>query len=226
MHAASSFTPKSNFSQLKLLIFDLDGTLIDTSHDLAHAVNYALTALGKTPLDLAEVLTMVGDGARILLTRALGHHPTEEELQFATQKFREYYAAHLADHSRLYPGMAEVLAHFHYLKKAVLTNKPHDLTLALLERLGLVSEFEMLQGAQPALPLKPDPTSLQHMLSHLQVAAECALMIGDSENDILAGKAAHVHTCAATYGFRPRAALLKLAPDMVIETPLDLLVLR
>ncbi len=225
MHADSSSPPERKTPNLELLIFDLDGTLIDTSLDLAHAVNYALTALGKAPLALAEVLTMVGDGARTLLTRALGHQPTEDELQLAMQKFREHYAAHLADHSRLYPGMAEALAHFHRLKKAVLTNKPHDLTLALLERLGIVHEFVFIQGAQPPLPLKPDPTSLKQILAQLQISAAHALMIGDSENDILVGKAAGVRTCAATYGFRPRTALLELEPDFVIETPRALLTL-
>lgn len=225
MHAASPLHPRHKFSEFELLIFDLDGTLIDTSLDLAHAVNYALQALGKTPLAIVEVLKMVGDGARTLLTRALGQHPTEEELQLALLKFREHYATHLADHSRLYKGMTEVLAHFHDRKKAVLTNKPHDLTLALLERLELAQEFVLVQGAQASLPLKPDPTGLHGMLRQLQISTAHALMIGDSENDILVGKAAGVRTCAATYGFRPRESLLALAPDYIIHAPHDLIAL-
>lgn len=225
MHTAPSLQSQHRFSDFELLIFDLDGTLLDTSIDLAHAVNYALQALNKTPLALVDVLKMVGDGARTLLTRALGQQPAEEELQLAVLKFREHYATHLADHSRPYDGMPEVLAHFHDHKKAVLTNKPHDLTLTLLERLGLMQEFVLVQGAQASLPLKPDPTGLQDILKQLQISATRALMIGDSENDILTGKAAGVRTCAATYGFRPQENLLALAPDYVIHTPRDLIAL-
>ncbi len=223
MHASSP-APTRTHAPIELLIFDLDGTLVDTALDLAHAVNFALQALGKTPLALEEVLRMVGDGARTLLTRALGQ-PTEEELLFALQKFRAHYAAHLADHSKPYPGIINVLAHFDQTKKAVLTNKPHEFTLSLLEQLHLSHAFVAIQGAQPQLPLKPDPTSLQHLLALMRVPASRALMIGDSENDILAGQAAGTMTCAATYGFRPAKKLLALAPDFVIHAPRDLLTL-
>ena len=225
MRASSSShnTPRTQ-AQIELLVFDLDGTLIDTAHDLAHAVNFALQQLGRSALPLAKVLTMVGDGARTLLTRAL-EQPTEAELQCAMQKFREHYAEHLTDHSKPYPGIAEVLKHFHAKKKAVLTNKPHEFTLALLERLRLSQAFAVIQGAQARLPLKPDPTSLQRLLSHFEVEASRAVMIGDGENDILVGKAAGTMTCAATYGFRPAENLSALAPDFVIHAPHDLLTL-
>lgn len=222
MQVSSSRLPLN--TAIELLIFDLDGTLIDTSLDLAHAVNFALRESGKAPLALDEVLRLVGDGARALLTRALGQ-PSEEELLFALQKFREHYAAHLADHSKPYPGITDVLAFFHQTKKAVLTNKPQEFTLALLERLRLAQAFVLIQGAQAQVPLKPDPASLRGMLVRLQIPASRALMIGDGENDVLAGQASGVMTCAATYGFRPAEKLLALAPDCVIHAPSDLLTL-
>lgn len=207
--------------QVELMIFDLDGTLIDTSHDLMNAVNFALQQCGKDPLSLERVIGYVGDGARKLLERALAR-PSEAELQTALQHFRAHYAAHLADFSRLYPGMIDVLAHFRAKKKAVLTNKPHEITLALLQRLNLSLQFEVIQGGQTHLPLKPDPTSLQNLLVHLQIEAPRAVIIGDGENDMLAGKAAGVKTCAATYGFRSGKDLLALQPDFVIHAPIEL----
>lgn len=171
---------------------------------------------------MENIVKMVGDGTRTLLTRAL-QQSTEAELQSALQHFRAHYAVHLADFSKPYDGMAEVLAHFRTKKKAVLSNKPHEFTLALLERLHLAQAFDFIQGGQAALPLKPDPTSLQNILAHLQVEAARALMIGDGENDILVGKAAGVRTCAATYGYRPAENLLTLTPDFVMQAPLELL---
>jgi phosphoglycolate phosphatase len=224
MQASPTRRRARNKTQFELLVFDLDGTLVDTSRDLAHAVNFALAQSGRAPLPLAKVMTMVGDGARTLLTRAL-EGPTEETLQSALQKFREHYAAHLTDHSRPYPGIAQVLAHFRQKKKAVLTNKPHEFTTALLERLRLSQAFVAIQGAQSGLPLKPDPMGLQNLLARLAIEPARALMIGDGENDVLAGKAAGVRTCAATYGFRPAEKLLALAPDFVIARPRDLLAL-
>ncbi len=216
------FQPNQTKAQIDLLVFDLDGTLIDTGRDLANAVNFALQQAGKDILPMEKIISFVGDGARTLLTRALDQ-PTAEDLQLAMRHFRAHYAAHLADFSKPYPGITDVLAHFRAKKKAVLTNKPHEFTLPLLERLRLSQAFDFIQGGQAQLPLKPDPQSLQNILSHLKVEAARALMIGDGENDILAGKAASAKTCAVTYGFRPKENLLALAPDFVIHAPLELL---
>ncbi len=220
--AAAPFLPAPPTASIDLLIFDLDGTLVDTCRDLVDAVNFALQQLGKETLPMENIVAMVGDGARALLTRAL-QQPTEAELQSALQHFRAHYAAHLTDFSKPYSGISEVLTYFRAKKKAVLSNKPHEFTLALLERLHLAQAFDFIQGGQASLPLKPDPTSLQNMLVHLKVEPSRALMIGDGENDMLVGKAAGVKTCAATYGYRPAENLLALAPDFVMHAPLELL---
>lgn len=217
--------PDANHRDIDLLLFDLDGTLIDTRRDLAEAVNYALQQLGKAPLSLEGVIKLVGDGVHTLLARVLAEEAERVQAQ-ALAWFRQYYGEHLADHSRLYSGMRETLEHFQDTPKAVLSNKPEEFTRALLRQLGVQSFFQAIVGARPDLPLKPHPQALQGILQKLSVPSGRAVMIGDGENDILAGKAAGVLTCAVTYGFRPQETLLSLRPDFVAHTPQDLMALR
>ncbi|NUM75361.1 HAD-IA family hydrolase [candidate division KSB1 bacterium] len=199
-----------------LLIFDLDGTLVDTRLDLATAVNHALQQLGRPPLPLAVLTGFVGDGARTLVARALGN-PEINDLETALRFFRAYYAEHLVDHSRLYDGVLETLQHFRHKKKALLSNKPQEFTEPLLARLDLSKFFDVIVGARPDLKLKPDPQPVHFILDQLGVPAAGALIIGDGENDVLAGKAAGITTCAVTYGIRPAEKLLPLQPDFVIH---------
>lgn len=199
-----------------LLIFDLDGTLVDTRLDLATAVNHALQQLGRPPLPLAVLTGFVGDGARTLVARALGN-PEINDLETALRFFRAYYAEHLVDHSRLYDGVLETLQHFRHKKKALLSNKPQEFTEPLLARLDLSKFFDVIVGARPDLKLKPDPQPVHFILDQLGVPGAGALIIGDGENDVLAGKAAGITTCAVTYGIRPAEKLLPLQPDFVIH---------
>lgn len=199
-----------------LLIFDLDGTLVDTRLDLATAVNHALQQLGRATLPIPVLTGYVGDGARKLVTRALGE-ASEEEIDNALRLFRAYYAGHLVDHSRLYDGVRETLQHFRHKKKAVLSNKPQEFSGPLLARLGLANFFEVIVGARPDLKLKPDPQPIHFILEQLRVPVASAMIIGDGENDVLAGKAAGITTCAVTYGIRPAEKLLPLQPDFVIH---------
>jgi len=205
----------------ELLIFDLDGTLVDTRRDLANAVNYALRQLGRNELGLKTLTSYVGDGLRKLLERALDD-PSDSELESARQHFRHFYKEHVADFSQLYPGMLEALENFNDKKKAVLTNKPQEFTDALLQRLEICKYFEFVIGGQPNLKLKPDPDGALKILAHLAAPPSRTIIIGDGENDILAGKAAGIITCAATYGFRPAEKLLALAPDFVVDEPMAL----
>ncbi len=201
-----------------LLIFDLDGTLVDTRRDLANAVNYALRQLGKNEITLDTITGYVGDGVRKLLERALGG-TAATELEKAHRHFRAFYHEHLADFSQPYPGIREMLAHFGGKQKAVLTNKPQEFTDTLLQRLNLRQHFAMTIGGQLNQKLKPDPEAVFKILHHFDLPASRALIIGDGENDILAGKAAGIATCAVSYGFRPVEKLLALQPDFVVDTP-------
>lgn len=205
-------------NEFDLLIFDLDGTLVDTRRDLANAVNEALKKIGKEELGVETITRYVGDGVRKLLERAVGH-ATEEQLEIASGHFKNFYAAHLTDFSRLYPGIREMLAHFAGKRKAILTNKPQEFTEAILQRLDIRSHFEIVIGGKPNLPLKPSPEAIAIILEHLGIPPAGAVMIGDGENDMLAGKAAGIATCAVTYGFRPAINLLALKPDFVISDP-------
>jgi phosphoglycolate phosphatase len=205
-----------------LLIFDLDGTLVDTRRDLANAVNYALHQLGKSEIDLDTVTGYVGDGVRKLLERALGE-AAKTEWEAAHRHFRFFYHEHIADFSRPYSGVREMLEHFSHKQKAILTNKPQEFTEALLRRLDIRRHFALVVGGQPHFKLKPDPEAVFKILQHFNLPASRALIIGDGENDINVGKAAKIVTGAVAYGFRPVEKLYALQPDFVIETPAELM---
>lgn len=207
--------------EIDLLIFDLDGTLVETRHDLANAVNYALKQTGRNEIALEMVVGYIGDGTRKLLERTLGN-VAESELEIFLQHFRHYYFDHIVDFSRPYAGTIEMLEHFSMKKKAVLTNKPQEFADELLQRLEICKYFEMVIGGQSNLKLKPDPEGVLKILHQLVVQPARAMIIGDSENDILVGKAAEILTGAVTFGFRPIEKLLPLNPDFFINALLEL----
>jgi len=205
----------------ELLIFDLDGTLVNTLKDLAAAVNFALEKPGGNPVTVADVKKYVGDGARKLVERAL-RADAPQKLDAAMDLFYSHYGAHLSDHSTLYPGVLEILTHFSKIKKVVLTNKPQRFTTPLLEQLGLAEYFEFAIGGGAGIPLKPAPDGIYSILEKTNVSPDMAIIVGDSSTDILSGKAAGIHTCAAAYGYRPPAALSALKPDFLINNILEL----
>ncbi|MCB0549409.1 MAG: HAD-IA family hydrolase [Phaeodactylibacter sp.] len=208
---------------IRLLIFDLDGTLVDSRFDLGDAVNYALEKLGKPLLHYDELPPLLGSGLSYLLQKATGE-VTPGTLQRARQLFDHYYGSHHADKTRCYPGVQETLAALPHLKKAVYSNKAQGFTEAIIRELGLAPYFDKVQGAQPEkYPLKPDPAGVKAILKSLDIGPEKAMMIGDSTHDLEAGKAAGLYTCAVTYGYRPADVLLKMRPDYVIGSFAELL---
>jgi len=198
-----------------LLIFDLDGTLVDTLEDLANAVNFALQELNKPTLTLLEVRGFLGEGLNKFLQYAL-RNPSDGELEEAKSLFRMYYADHLTDHTRPYPGIPEVLTYLSAKKKAVLTNKPIEYCEPILKQLNLAHFFDVVVGGHSGIALKPEPDGIHHILQQLGISPEEAAIIGDGDTDILAGKAAGVFTCAVEYGFRPPEVLRKLKADFYI----------
>lgn len=204
-------------NNIRLLIFDLDGTLVDSRFDLADAVNYALERLGKPKLTYEELPPLLGSGLSYLLQKAT----LEEDsaiLRHARRLFDEYYGQHHADKTRCYPGVKETLAALPHLKKAVYSNKAQDFTEAIIRELGLAPYFDKVMGAQPdKYPLKPDPAGIRIILEALGIPPEIALMVGDSTHDMEAGQAAGLRTCAVTYGYRPAEVLREAEPDYMIE---------
>jgi phosphoglycolate phosphatase len=200
---------------IRLIIFDLDGTLVNTLEDIAHSVNFTLGRLGRPLLPLDTVRQYVGDGMEMLLTRALGGHAGL--LEEAKGIYTVHQSRNLVVSSRLYPGVQETLDHFRCLPMAVVTNKTLAFSEPLLEQLGIRPYFGMIIGADSGLPLKPAPDAFLSIMRDLAVHKEHTVVVGDGTTDIRAGKAAGITTCAVTYGFRSEEELRKAGPDHVIH---------
>jgi phosphoglycolate phosphatase len=213
--------------QIRLLVFDLDGTLIDSRLDLIHSVNATLRYLGRPELDGDLVASYVGDGAPALVQRALGSTNDEALLARALEYFLGYYRLHKLDHTTVYAGIPEVLSGLaqpsngmHRLM-AVLSNKPVNPSRDILRALGLGDFFVHVYGGNSFPTKKPDPLGISTILRETGVAASEALMIGDSSVDVLTGRNAGIWTCGVTYGFAPHT-LKDAPPDVLVETPLEL----
>jgi phosphoglycolate phosphatase len=191
------------------LIFDLDGTLVDTAPDLLGALNAVLEAEGRRDLDTATLRHMVGFGARALIEQAMaatGTPLTPERLPVLLDLFIAHYRAHIADESRPFPGVPQTLAALAAdgMRLGVLTNKPQELTGPLLEKLGLTRFFGAVHGAGRYDYVKPDPRVFHHVVEEL--GGGPALMIGDSKTDLLTGRAAGVPVILLSYGYTPEPA--------------------
>lgn len=208
--------------EVELIIYDLDGTLADTLQDLTVAINHALLRVGETfSLDTGTVVQYIGDGAREFIQRSLPD-PSETRVEEALRYFREYYKDHLAVHTKTYSGIPAVLDHFARKKNVVLSNKPETFVVSLCKQLGIYERFAVVMGGNEQFPLKPAPDAILAILDMLSVMPHRAVIIGDSENDVLAGKAAGIYTCAVNYGFRAPERLRQLEPDFQINDPLEL----
>lgn len=203
---------------MDLLIFDLDGTLIDSRLDLANAVNATRRHMGMEPLSNERVYTYVGNGAPVLIRRALGDQATEPQIQEALEFFLEYYGAHDLDYTTLYPGVQEALDRFRAAGKqmAVLTNKPVRMTRHIVEGLGVGGHFFRVYGGNSFEFKKPDPIGVHTLIAEAGVAREKALMVGDSSVDVNTARNAGIQCCGVTYGFQPET-LADPAPEILID---------
>lgn len=189
--------------QLKALLLDLDGTLIDTAPDMVATLNRVLESHGETPADAIEAKKLVSNGARALLEFGLGKKNTNYDINSLIAEFLADYADHISDLSRPYAGMQEMLDYCmaHNIRWGVITNKPLELSRALLQNLGLLNECSILLGGDSLPVKKPDPAPLLHSSMLLSLAPSECLYVGDHERDILAGKAAGMDTGAALWGY-------------------------
>ncbi len=198
-------------------LFDLDGTLVDSAADLGTAVNLLRAEQDLEPLDLPTVRRYVGDGARMLVTRALPPGAFSEE---RLARFLALYRAHLIDETRLFPGISGFLAAHPPQRLAVVTNKPYQLTVELLAGLGLTRHFAAVIGGDSCPHKKPDPAPVHEALRQIGAKPEQAVMIGDHHTDLRAGRAAALATCFCGWGIGHDDGL---ASDFRAETPDDLL---
>jgi phosphoglycolate phosphatase len=203
---------------MDLLIFDLDGTLIDSKLDLAHAVNAARLHLGMPPIENDRVYSYVGDGAPVLMRRALGPEASDAQVQQALEYFYSYYRDHMLDHTVPYPGVRESLDRLRAagVKMAVLTNKPVRFSQGIVEGLGLKDYFFRVYGGNSFPEKKPDPAGVEALMREAGAAREATLMIGDSAVDVRTARNAGILCCGVTYGFQPET-LLAEPPDFLMD---------
>lgn len=194
-------TTVPSFSSVRAIIFDLDGTLIDSKLDLVHSVNATLRELKRLELPEEIISSYIGNGAPVLVAKSLGPDAAPTELDRALKFFLTYYEAHKMDHTCAYPGVAEALEHLSAMPMAVLTNKPERISVRILEALGLAKYFRAIYGGNTFSTKKPDPLGVNTILREFSVRSNEALLIGDSEVDVQTARNAGNLSAIVNYGF-------------------------
>ena len=211
---------------LRLLVFDLDGTLIDSGADLCASVNAMLRHFDRPPLPEKVISTYIGDGAARLVSRSLGEPADAAFLDSALAYFLDYYREHKLDQTYVYPGVFASLDSLRFepggaaRSMAVLTNKPIGPSQAICDALGLSPYFFRIYGGNSFATKKPDPEGLLALLKEAGVSAQETLMVGDSNVDIRTARNAGVWSMGCAYGLAPQT-LLTEPPDCVVDSPAD-----
>jgi phosphoglycolate phosphatase len=212
--------------KIRLVIFDLDGTLIDSEYDLAASVNAMLRQYGRNELPLEVIKTYIGDGAPMLVRRALGDPNDETFVQEALLFFLAYYREHKLDSTYAYQGIAEALQQLSSYngsarKLAVLTNKPVRPARDILTGLGLANRFFQIYGGNSFETKKPDPLGARTLMQEAGAQPDESVMVGDSEVDMLTARNAEMWSIGVNYGFAPHS-LERVHPDVLVDTPAQL----
>lgn len=207
-----------------LIIFDLDGTLIDSSTDLAISMNATRKHFGLAPLDPTLIYSYVGNGAGVLVRKAMGPNVSEEAVQDALKFFLSFYRMHALEHTKLYPGVRELVEMLFEAghKLAVLTNKPVRISFDIIGALGLQSYFMRVYGGDSFPRKKPDPIGAVELIREAGVTESETLIVGDSGVDVQTARNAGVRSCGVTWGFQPEAFEVD-PPDLLIRDPRQLL---
>lgn len=205
----------------KLFILDLDGTIADTSKDIAISVNYALSCLSRRTLNKETIVSYVGDGLRVLMMRCLGTCDLKI-LKMAEKKFKKHYSKHLLDNTKLYPGVLEVLDYYALKQLAVASNKPVEHVNSILKKLGIYGYFFVIMGGDSTVRRKPYPDQISCILQKSGIRRTEALLIGDSANDVLAAEAAGVDSCYLLSGFNKGNDIKGIKPNFVMKSMREL----
>ena len=207
-----------------MLIFDLDGTLIDSKLDLALAVNAMLSHMGRKELVHDDIFALVGNGAPVLVRRALGPNTSDEEARLALPFFLSYYREHMLDNTVLYPGVRDALEKLDARRDrslAILTNKPVRFSQAIVDGLGIGGHFKYVYGGNSFAQKKPDPIGVTTLLEHFAANADEAMMVGDSEVDVQTARNSGIWACGVTYGLGSER-LPASAPDLLLDSLMEL----
>jgi phosphoglycolate phosphatase len=208
---------QKTFHAVRVLVFDLDGTLIDSALDLALAVAATLQFMKRPSIPHEIIYSYVGNGAPTLIRKVLGPDATEEDCQRGLEHFLAYYREHMLDNTVTYPGVREGLAALSHLPMAVLTNKPVRFSEKILDGLGLSPYFKFVYGGNSFERKKPDPMGMQLLLADFGVAPREAMMIGDSEVDVQTARNANTWVCGVTYGLGSER-LVQHPPDVLLDS--------
>jgi phosphoglycolate phosphatase len=209
------------FASVRALIFDLDGTLIDSKLDLVLSVNATLEQLGRTRLAHETICSYVGSGVPTLIRRAVGEGATDQEIEKGISHFLAYYRAHMLDNTVTYPGVREGLEMLRNHPMAVLTNKPVRFSEAILDGLGLSRYFQRVYGGNSFTTKKPDPEGVNVLLRDLAVSPQETMIVGDSGVDVRTARNAGTWVCGVSYGLGARG-LRDDPPDLMLDSLVEL----
>lgn len=214
----------AHFTDIRALAFDLDGTLVDSAPGLAQAIDHALADLQLPPPGVARASTWIGNGADVMMTRALiwalGREPQENEQRDARTLFDKYYAETVEAGSTLFPQVKATLAELAEkgLPLAIVTNKPTPFVAPLLASLGIADYFSLIIGGDDVVVKKPHPAAIFLVLGRFGVLPQQLLFVGDSRNDILAAQAAGVPNIGMTFGYNYGEPIASSQPDLTLDS--------
>ncbi len=207
--------PSDSLSRIQLLIFDLDGTLVDSEKDLALSVNAVRAQMGLAPLPLETIASYVGQGVTTLIEKSLGKPSSSEDVEKGVNLFLAYYRLHMLDNTRPYPGVCESLEELKNRKMAVLTNKPVVFSRDMLRGLGLAKYFAFIYGGNSFDLKKPDPIGVIKLMDDTGCSRGQTMIVGDSDIDVMTARNAGVWACGVSYGIGSHT-LEAAAPDLMV----------
>lgn len=207
---------------LDVIMFDVDGTLVDSAADIVKAMNYTLTKLGMSERPPGAIASYIGTGVKDLVRKSLRRRAAAGLVEEGVAVFSDYYMEHSAEKSKLYPHVKETLEYFSDKRKFILTNRYRRFADITLKEMGIRDHFEEIIGGDDETCLKPSACVLDRALPKLKVDKRKVMIVGDMAIDIKTGKNSHIKTCWVTYGLGKRKDVVKLKPDYIIDDIMEL----